>query len=52
MKTRGAASLLYYLSLFTEVLRASLRRATGLPLQGGGKIAKNKEPKSELEPLT
>jgi hypothetical protein len=53
MKTKGAVSLLYYLSLFTEVLGASWRMyATGLPLQGGGKIAKSKEPTSGLEPLT
>jgi hypothetical protein len=43
----------YFLSLFTEVLRVSLRMyATGLPLQGGGKIPKSKEPTSGLEPPT
>jgi hypothetical protein len=32
VKTKGAVSLLYYLSLFTEVLKVSLRMyATGLP---------------------
>jgi hypothetical protein len=53
VKTKGAVSLLHYLSLFTEVLEppggCTLRVC---PLQSGGKIAKSKEPTSGLESLS
>jgi hypothetical protein len=54
VKTKGAVSLLYYLSLFTAKCWEPPGGCTlrVCPLQGGGKIAKSIEPPSGLEPLT